>query len=539
MLQQRGGWAAGQIELFDAAFALYWERSSSLAARVPFWPPPRLRHVSIVLDPDRVRPYVQLLNVSSWTLYETDFDPDGSTAEFAAYLFVHGDRMSQTGEVTRAAVLAAPYWFDRSDAECAQFALGAQRSSRPDAAGFRALAEALPWMRQLSHETLRPPPLLAAYRSIPESGLLVRRDLEAAPAALVQRWEAAARSAVNRFRARQPASDSRESRRLCEWLAETRPPLLICGQRGRILWDPECPDRIAALRDELRAATAPALADIRADLEIVWRRTRAFHAALRNPHALPRPHAAMEQRGYVYLHSPRGLIAYNLHEPGLERLESPAIPYARAMLAARTVHEWAHLAVDAGWVPMQLRPEEFAAAAAALAAELDAVVKRAPAAIRSSTEADLRELLVSSSPPDRGGLLELTRGLAPSVGLSLARIILRRLPDFQANLLAQSFLDPAERETYVRHNVRELRSQFPPQRRWRMLARYLYEYQYLRFSAVEEREEFFLRSTWFDADFIHSGILDRAGFRRLAAAVGRLGDAFAVAEEHFVFAQPD
>lgn len=534
LLVQRAGWDAARIDLFSTAFRNYWARSAALAARTPAWAPPRLRHAAIVRDAGGIRPYVQMLNVSAWTLYESDFDPETSTAEFATYLFVHGDRMVQTGEVTRAALLDAPYWFDRDDIECAAFVAGAQASTRPDTDGFRAVAEALPWLRELSHETLRRPALVSAYRSIPGSELLVRRDVEGGPPALVRRWEHAATLAVSRFHAHQPPADPRVVSRVCNWLATDRPRLLVGGRHQRILWDPETPDRIGALRSELRLARGPALADIAADLEAIWQRTSAFHGALRDPTALPAPPEDIEHGGYVYLHRQRGLITYNLHEPGLDRLQSPAIPYARAMLGARAIHEWAHLAVDAGWVPLRVERADFLTAVAGLAANLDATIEAAPVAILRQTEADLRDLVAAPVEPDAQGLVELARQLAPSAGVALACIILRRLADFQANLLAQRFLTPAERETYVRQNVRELRSQYPPQRRWRMLARYLYEYQYLRFSAVEEPDQLFLRSTWFDADFIDAGILDRDKFISLASAVGRLCDAFAVDEERFV-----
>lgn len=533
LLVRRAGWDAARIELFNTAFQRYWARGAALAARTHAWAPPRLRHAAIVRDADLIRPYVQMLNVSAWTLYEADFDPETSTAEFAAYLFVHGDRMVQTGEVTRAALLDAPYWFDRDDTECAAFAVGAQASTRPDADGFRAVAEALPWLRQLSHQTLRRPALVSAYGSIAGSELLVRPGLEDGPPALVRGWEQAATVAVSRFHAHQSAADPRAVSRVCNWLATERPRLLICGRHERILWDPQTPDRIGALRSELRLAKAPALADIAADLEVVWQRTSAFHSALRDPAAIPAPHAGMEHGGYVYLHRQRGLITYNLHEPGLDRLQSPAIPYARTMLGARTIHEWAHLAVDAGWVPLRIERTTFLTAVTAVARDLNAIIEAAPVAIRRQTEADLRELLAAPPDPDAQGLIELTRQLAPSAGVALACIILRRLADFQANLLAQRFLTLAERETYVRQNIRELRSEYAPRHRWRMLARYLYEYQYLRFSAVEQPDELFLRSTWFDADFIDTGILDRDKFVSLASAVSRLCDGFAVDEERF------
>lgn len=492
--------------------------------------PPRLRHVGVLHDAWSVRPYVQILNTSAWLLDDSDLDPEVSTSEFLAYLLVHGDRMAITGEVTRAALLNAAYWIGRTDAECQSFSAAAARSRRPDGDAFRTLSAALPWLRQVSHETLRPPQLVSAYRSIPDSGLFVRNDLAEQPPALVEEWASIANRTVAQFRARQSNADATHVARLCQWLATERPRLLVCGQRDRILWDPEAPERTARLRNELKTATASALKDIGDDLGIVHARTAAFHDALQDAAALPSP-TEMENRGYVYLHPERGLISYNLHEPGVERLQSPAIPYARCMLGARTIHEWCHLAVDAGWVPLQPEAASMLERIDAAAHLLDEIVAAAPAALRTRAGMDLRMLVAGDVESD--GIVGLTRDLRRTAGPALVRIILRRLPDYQANLLAQRFLTIAERETYMRQNVRQLHGEYAPERLWRMLARYLYEYQYLAFSAVEDREEYFLRSTWFDADFIVTGVLDRAAFRAVAESIAEICRAFAVDETKF------
>jgi len=79
LLAERRGWSAERVALFDASFALYWKRSAALARRTRWWPAPRLRHVAVVGDAFSVRPYVQLLNTSAWTLYESDFERVDST----------------------------------------------------------------------------------------------------------------------------------------------------------------------------------------------------------------------------------------------------------------------------------------------------------------------------------------------------------------------------------------------------------------------------------------------------------------------------
>src|SRR5262249_905488 len=125
LLAARAGWPGARIALLDRAFALYWSRTAELPGRTRTWAPPRIRHIAVLRDARAVHPYVQLLNTSAWTLYETDLDPERSHPEFVAYLLAHGDRMAQTGEVTRAALYNAAWWFTRSDDECAAFTAAA------------------------------------------------------------------------------------------------------------------------------------------------------------------------------------------------------------------------------------------------------------------------------------------------------------------------------------------------------------------------------------------------------------------------------
>ncbi len=66
-----------------------------------------------------------------------------------------------------------------------------------------------------------------------------------------------------------------------------------------------------------------------------------------------------------------------------------------------------------------------------------------------------------------------------------------------------------------------------------MLVRYLYELQYLRFSAVPDPRRFLLASTWAEDDLIASGLIDRATFDALADAVAALCDGYAVDEARF------
>lgn len=507
------GWSAERIALFDAAFALYWRRSAGLAARVPGWPPPRIRHVAVLDDPLAVHPYVSLLNTSAWTMYAADFDPATAHPEFAAYLLAHGDRLAVLGEVTMTALHCAPWWLERDDDECAAFAAAAARSTRPDAAALRLLAGALPWLRQLGHAALRP--CRAAHRTITGAGVQVPAALERMPERLVGDWTRVARGAVDAYAARWRRADPGAVAALADWLAADAPPLLIVSRR-RVRWDPAIPDRIGDLRGELERVSGAAVRDVLADLQCAAGHSRRFVAALAEPDALP-PATGAEQSGYVYMHAARALLAYDLDEPTVDRRVGPALPFARAMLGARAVHEWAHRAVDAGWVPWTLGAAALAERQRAVAERLDDAIAAAPAGLRAATAADLAAL----------------RRDATSAGAGLVAVLMRRMADFQSNLLAQRFLDETERETYVRHNIRALRGEYPPAERWRMLVRYLYELQYLRFSAVADRRRFLACSTWFDADFFASGALSHERFDQLAAAVAALCDGYAVDESRF------
>lgn len=512
-LRARRGWPASWTDLLDEGLALYWQRLTALARRGRDVSPPRLRNIGVVTAPEEVRPFASILNTSTWTLYECDLDPDRSDAELVAYLLAHGDRMTETGEVTLAAVHLASWWFERSADERDAFVAAAQASARPDAATYRAIADALPWLRELRHRLLRPPRTSGAHRPIPGTGLLVPRAIEQQPERLVGACRAAATATLEAFHARWRGSDQEGAQAILSWLATDTPPLLVTARRGVTVWDPDRPAEVDALSPLLTGAGSAALRDVAADLALIAIHTRRFHAALIEPRSLPAPDPGTAQSGYSYLHVARGLIAYNLDEPGIERLAGPALPYARSMLGARTVHEWAHLAVDGGLVPRTVDDAAWSALLAGLACLLDDAIARAPRAVRDRAAPDLRAL-------SRGG----------SAGAALAAIFASRLSDFQANVLAFHFLDPIEREAYVRQNIRPLAREYAPEQVWRHLVRALYEYQYLGFSAVPDARAYFLQHTWFERDFFASGVLDEGRFDALADAARLLCAAHAVDE---------
>jgi len=462
-----------------------------------------------------LRPYAPLLNASAWTVYGSDLDPERSHVELVAYALLHGDRMAETGEVTRVAVDLAAYWLLRSQAEANAFAQAAHASVSPEGPMLRLVAESLPWLQQLRHETLKPP-RMGRLRPIPGTGLLVPQRLEARPDALVEAARAVAHQAVAKFHARSQAAAGPSIQRLSGWLASARPKLLVTS-RAAIVWDPDSPERVDPLASALTESPADSVDDVARDLDRIAAHTERFLAALADPSSLPAPDPAVEQRGYTFLHRDRGILAYDLEEPGIERLRSPALPYAREMLGARAWHEWAHLAVEGGWVPRTVEDDRWRDLERDFAAHVDRIVRGSPRAVRAATASDLEQL------PGEG-----------STGARIARLFATRLSDYQANLLACRFMSLAERETYVRQNVRPLFREYAPEQLWRRLTRLLYEAQYLRFSAIADPRSYLLDTTWLRDDFLATRILREEDLDLLLSAAAALCECHDVDGSRFV-----
>ena len=245
LLRQRLALSSGWTELFNASFALYWQRAAELATRAPrYWPPPRLQHCCIVTSGARVRPYFQPFNQCSWLFYDCDFDPAASHVEFATYQFFQMERMGLLRDVTETLVRNLSYWVVRSDAEIDAFGAASRTVQRPDAAGFRALAEALVWIRRLHHESLNPPALVAVETPlpIPHTGLALPRAQQPQLDRLLRRWSTAAQSALDAFHAVHARRGRDPAGALCAWLRAAVPQVLVTGEGGRILWDPNAPE---------------------------------------------------------------------------------------------------------------------------------------------------------------------------------------------------------------------------------------------------------------------------------------------------------
>jgi hypothetical protein len=503
------------IALFNQAFRCYWGRCSGLFEQAPrYWFPPRLQHVCIVTDATRVRPYFQPFNKSSWLLYESDFDPAITNVELAAYQIVHAERMGLLQEVTQAVVYNLSYWLERTPEEVELFCSACRRATRPDAEGFRSLARAMPWVTGVHHEALRPAtPSAGAIRAVPQTGLQLSPAEASKLEQLVRQWTGVARRTVASFHNRHARRGRDRAGELCAWLEQARPDVLLTGDAGSLLWDPRAASTISQLRGVLGGIGESAVERIRDDLLVIDQRTRRFVGSLRRPEALPAPHPDAIQGGLCYMHVARKKIAYNMREPGMDRLRAPAPPYERFMLGARAIHEWGHLAVEAGWVPVAPgRQSRQEALREQLADEFEQVCRDAPAAVRAITAEEIARLSRQHGGPGRG----------------LAQVTCGRLPDYQANLLARRYLSDDERETYVRNNVYSLTLDYPSAKLFQRLARYVYEFQYLRFSAVTDGLSFFLGSTWFREEYLAPQILSEARLIRLLDLVGEICDCYVV-----------
>jgi hypothetical protein len=510
------GVSAAWIALFDAAYRLYRERADVLATRAPdTWFPPRKQNVCVVRDAARTRPYYVPFHRSSWLFYLGDFDPEASHVELATYLFFHTERLGLTQNATAAAVHNLGYWLLRSEDEKAAFAAAVARSTRPDAAVYRAIAGALRWVGRVAHPELAPlEDKHERYGQIPHTGLLVPASLQAELTTLGRAAKETASDVARSYFAGY-ARDPGAGARLAAWLAAEAPEVLVTGEGGDVVWDPAAPADTARLVATVGDLPAEAADSIRDDLAVADARSRAFLGALRDPAALPRPGDEIEQSGLVYLHAERRLCAYNLHEPGMNRLAEVAAPYERLMLGARTVHEWAHLAVDAGLVRVPREEQGKHSLALRAFSELaDDIARDAPAELREVVRQEARS----------AGCV--------SLGEVLLGRILGRMPDYQANVLARRLLEPDEMETYIRQQTTTLAQEnLGP---YSQLGRYAYEMQYLGLGRVPDAMGYVLASTWFVEQFVEPGILTLERFGALSAAVARICACYRVDESAFV-----
>lgn len=512
-----------EINLFNAAFSLYWKRAGRLHKKAPrFWYPPRILHVCIVTDAEYTRPYYQPFHRNSWLLYAEDFDPASSTLEFSTYQFFHVERMVMLQQIVPALYNNISYFLSLSQRELEKFVEGCQRTRRPDQKGYRALAEAIPWLQKLHHEIFNRPRLaLPMARVLEDTGLILTQDLEAPLGALQQAWSNAAHEVFNRHQAAYAKPAPGGAQQIGDWLIKNKPLLLVTGSQGEILWDPETPERIESLLPALEDVTERAVKSILQDLEIVGLHTQRFLQSLKQPDDLVDPASFITEDGLSYIHKDRKLVGYNISkEENAERLWQTTPPYERLMLAARTVHEWGHLCAESNWVRI---PEERQQEREDLLQDyvdfFDGIYQNLPAASQQRHAVEY---------------IQLTH-----TGLSLGQAILKavkiRIEDYMANCLAQRFLNDDEMDTYVRNNVCSRLHEYTAEESFMQIARLAYEFQYLKLSRIENPVDWFMKCTWFKEQFIRTKIITQTQFDQLLDLSAKICDCYELDESAFDF----
>lgn len=507
----RGLLDRGECERIDSMIRKYWERAGKLGRASRQWFPPRVQHLCLVTDGVRTRPYFQPFHASSWLLYREDVAPDTSSLEFSIFLLFQAERQVLQQQIGASLLTNLPYLLILDDDQLADFIDGCRRSTRPDADGYRALADALPELRTMHHEAFRRPSVAVSGAQRLANGLIADADQRQVLERLQRDWMQAIEAVVAAHRDTVRRSTARPGRAVLDWLDDEAPHLVVTGEGGEVLWNGPGTGS-AALESLVAGLTAEAEDSILADLAVIDRRSRAFLDSLADPAGLARPASWMTAGGLSYIHGDTVRIAYSLTDDP-ERLRHASPPYERWMLAARTVHEWGHQAAESGWVRVDPeRIEERAARERALVAVLDELVTELPARLRPSLVAALGR----SDDVDR------------SPGEMMLAGLLRRIDDYMANLLARHYLTADEMDTYVRNNVGSRLLDYAPEQALTHLLRVAYEFQYLSLSTIRDPERWFMDSTWFDSLFADPGVCSRARFLRLADRIAALCDTYSI-----------
>jgi len=507
----RGLLDRGECEHIDSMIRKYWERAGKLGRASRQWFPPRVQHLCLVTDGVRTRPYFQPFHASSWLLYREDVAEATSSLEFSIFLLFQAERQVLQQQVGASLLTNLPYLLILDDDQLADFIDGCRRSTRPDADGYRALADALPELRTMHHEAFRRPSVAVPGAQRLANGLIADADQRQVLERLQRDWMQAIEAVVAAHRDTVRRPSARAGRAVLDWLDDEAPHLVVTGEGGEVLWNGPGTGS-AALESLVAGLTAEAEDSVLADLAVIDRRSRAFLDSLADPAGLARPASWMTAGGLSYIHGDTLRIAYSLTDDP-ERLRHASPPYERWMLAARTVHEWGHQAAESGWVRVDPeRIEERAARERALVAVLDELVTELPARLRPSLVAALGR----SDDVDR------------SPGEMMLAGLLRRIDDYMANLLARHYLTADEMDTYVRNNVGSRLLEYGPEQALTHLLRVAYEFQYLSLSTIRDPERWFMDSTWFDSLFADPGVCSRARFLRLADRIAALCDTYSI-----------
>jgi hypothetical protein len=299
------------------------------------------------------------------------------------------------------------------------------------------------------------------------------------------------------YLSRAAARHGRPETKLLEWLGRDAPRVVVAlGER--VLWHPERPADTSALEAELASVGDAVAASLERDLRVVESASHRMRSLFADPGSMRVPTESIDEGGGVWLRHGDAIVAYDLEQPGLDARREPGPAYHRLLLAARTAHEWGHVAIENGVIRIQ-DAGAYAEAKRDIARILERIDVAADDAWRGELDAERADLDAANE--------------------SLETLPLARFEDYGANLLMRHALTPAELEAYVRNNVRPLGLvETGPLRK---LSRYAYEAQYLGLGGVADPWDYFVRLTFFREEMIDSGLVSEHDARALFAAVGR------------------
>ncbi|MEM1081614.1 MAG: hypothetical protein AAGH65_08540, partial [Pseudomonadota bacterium] len=482
----------------------YWQRAQQLSQASSQWFPPRIQHLCLVSNGVQTRPYFQPFHASSWLLYRDDVYPDTSSLELSIFLLFQAERQYLQQQIGDSLMANLPYLLILNQQQRSDFCAGCLSSTRPDAAAYRALADAIDLISTLGHDRFKRPARLPNGHHVLTNGLIVHADQQQVLAELEMQWLAAAEAVIQSHRSSTHSPSSQAGSTLMNWLERESPEVVLTGHECTLLWQgPGSADQ--ALTPLLDQLAPEAEQSILHDLQVIDQKSRLFLSTLSNPDDLKPPAAWMTEGGLSFIHGQTNRIAYSLTDDP-DRLWQVSPPYERLMLAARTIHEWGHQAAETGWVRVDPdRLDERKQHEQGLVATLDHLADALPPPIKPLLTQTL----------SRGD-----KSLSP--GQVLLKGLLRRIDDYMANALAVHYLSTAEMDTYVRNNVGSRMLDYPPDLALRHLVRVAYEYQYLALSSIQTPMAWFMNSTWFEALFIQSGVITQSGWVDLTEQIGRI-----------------
>ena len=499
-----------ECERIDTMIRKYCERAAKLGRASRNWFPPRVQHLCFVTNGTTTRPYFQPFHASSWLLYREDLGAETSSLEFGIFLLFQAERQYLQQQIGASLLTNLPYLLILNDAQVEDFVAGCRRSTRPDADGYRALADALPAVRQMHHDPFRRPTTPMPDAACLANGLVVTPEQQRQLDALHSRWMQSVESVVSAHRSSVHSPSADAGAMLIDWLESEAPHLVLAGNEGELLW--QGPGTGSNALSGLLARLSPeAERSILADLNVIDRKSRRFLASLSSPEQLAKPASWMTEGGLSFIHGETLRIGYSLTDDP-DRLWQVSPPYERLMLAARTIHEWGHQAAESGWVRVDPeRGDERARHEARLVECLDRIVDRLPGSLKPALMASLR-----------------TDASVPTPGHYLFDGLMKRIDDYMANFVARHFLTAEEMDTYVRNNVGSRVLDYAPEQALTHLLRMGYEYQYLGLSSIAEARPWFLKSTWFESLFVETGIVTVEAFFDLVKCISDLCDDYSI-----------